>query len=990
MSSMANLNRPSEVIYQIYPASFQDSNGDGIGDLNGITQRLDYVKRLGVDAIWISPFFLSPKGKAGDGGYAITDYTKIDPQYGTEEDFRRLLNEAHAKGLRVYTDFVVCHTSHEHEWFQKSRNRESGFEDYYVWHDGRRDESGELIIHDGKPVPPNNWQSVFGGSAWSWDDQRQQFYLRHFNSTQPALNLNVKKVQDASLQQMKYWLDMGVDGLRLDALPFANYDPKLRDNPWMPERHGWQNDWMKQWFSHSMCQPQTIDFVKRIRAMLDSYGPEASKIALGEVIAGRKGGDDSMDVAAEYLDPQIGLHTSYTQSLVQFYNQYPDPGRLKKMIADNTNLSPDGGFCINLGNHDFPRYATRMLHVDKLQLPYDVHQQIIKQMMMLAVTLPGSFCMYQGEELGLPQADEKDLRGYKRDEVAIECRDGCRTPHPWKANKRHAGFSDSRGEVYLPVPNSHRPLAVDVQETPKNSMLNFTRRLIQQRKENLALQRGKTTLLDTYGDLVAFIRETDDQAVLCAFNMSGEKIMFKPSDIVDEKTLSRLNIKKDDIIHLDEYGTSFHGLKETREIESGMHPAPPPHQNGNGNGHTTKRIFSIDMLIADNHVPFQNVASCFKSPFENGSRFTIDKDLHTDLLQATPNPETTITAGGATGCTFWTLKKLLGDTAEITLMGLAGEGRFGKEIKTFLDSAGIITHFDEWPKNIPPETTVSHIITHSDGKQSVLTYPGKEVEAVHQLLERPENSRLLDEQIHRTDIVYIPESIVEKFGMPLLDKLVHLRWIYNKELVLSLPSHANFGPSDSDKFRFLIPSCNVVIGNDVEFCRIMGGNGIDHASPWKPVSDEQVKRAAQLVQKEFEKEVLKTCGKKVSPHGQVALITRGEKPALLVTKEKIVEIPTPEVDGVKNMLGAGYAAAAGFLAGYIEGLPHEKSAQIAVGLASQKLRQHGNKPYIESPESALGELFGKMPETKISAAVYDFFGLRQQHELKAPGLLKVG
>lgn len=978
MENTAALNRPSEVIYQIYPSSFQDSDGDGIGDLKGITQRLDYVKNLGVDAIWISPFFKSPEGKAADGGYAISDYRAIDPKFGTEQDFRELLAKAHNKGLRVYTDFVLCHTANEHEWFQKSRKREPGFEDFYVWHDGIPVwHEGKIVRHD----PPNNWKSVFGGPAWSWDEERKQYYLRHFNSTQPALNLNLEKVRHAVMGDMRYWLDMGVDGLRLDALPFANHDPKLTSNPIIDGREGWSDPWAQQYFQHSMCQPSTINFVQEIREMLDSYGPEKSKIALGEVIAGRMGGHDSMQLAKEYLDPKTGLHTSYTQSLVQFYNQYPPADKVREMIANNINGSPDGGFCTNLGNHDFPRYATRMLDVPGKQIPYDVHQQIIKQMMMLAITLPGSFCMYQGEELGLPQAGEKDLRDYpKRDEVAIECRDGCRTPMPWVANARNAGFTESN-TPYLPVPNSHRPLAVDVQKAQPESMLHFTQRLIEQRKENIALQRGKTTLLQTYGALVAFIREAEGQPVLCAFNMSGEKIKFTPSDLIDAQTLKLLNIEPGEELHLDEYGTSFHGLKQTRETEIGMRATGTLALNGNG--HTVKRIFSADMLIADNHVTHATVSNAL-GLIEPGSRLTIDKDLHQRLLAETANAETPeiVTAGGATGSTMWMLKKLLGDNAEVTLLGLAGEGKYGKVIKEFLHNAGIIMLPDKWPADINPETTVSHIVAHGNGKHSILTYPGTEVEAVHKLLDQAAHSDLLEDSIHRSDIVYIPESIVEKFGMAFLDKMVGLRWKYNKELVLSLPSHANFGPSDSDKFKFLIPSCNVVIGNDVEFCRIMEGSGIDANTP-REVTDEQVHKVAQQIQAEFQKEVLKAWGRPVSKHGQVAFITRGDKPALLVTKDAIKEIPifSPEMPGATpNMLGAGYASTAAFLAGYVGGLNHEQSAHLAMGLATQKTLQQTPEPYVKDPRQALARLLNIRSLPPVSRAASDFFGLQHQQQ----------
>lgn len=214
----AKETRPAEIIYQVYPASFRDSNGDGHGDLKGVTQKLDYIKGLGADAVWISPFYLSPPGPDGDGGYAVTDYRAIDPRFGDANDFKELLAEAHKRGLRIYIDFVLAHSASDHEWFEKSRRREDPYTDYYVWHDGR--------IENGQRVPPNNWKSVFGGEAWKWDQQRNQYYMHHFLPSQPKLNLNEEKVQNAVLAEMKFWLDLGVDGFRLDALPFSNHEDR--------------------------------------------------------------------------------------------------------------------------------------------------------------------------------------------------------------------------------------------------------------------------------------------------------------------------------------------------------------------------------------------------------------------------------------------------------------------------------------------------------------------------------------------------------------------------------------------------------------------------------------------------------------------------------------------------------------------------------------------------------------------------------------------
>lgn len=948
-------NRDSEVIYQVYPASFKDSDGDGHGDLRGVTEKLDYIKSLGVDALWISPFFLSPAGKAGDGGYAITDYRAIDPHFGTMAEFERLLEEAHKRGLRVYTDFVVCHTSNEHDWFKKSVRREPGFEDRYVWHDGKRDAQDKLILWDGHPVAPNNWLSVFGDpetgknhSAWSWNETRGQFFLHHFNDSQPSLNLNDPAVQQASLDEMKFWLDKGVDGLRLDALPYANYDPLFRNNPkrnvhWNGD--DWEGKWAGQDFTNSMCQPETVKFASRIREMLDTYNPP--KRALGEVVAGKYGGDGSMEEAAKYLDPKTGLTTCYAQSLVQFF-KYPEAAKLKDMIRENIARSPDGGFCINLGNHDFPRFASRMMN----EAPYELHDAITKQLMSLAVSLPGSFCMYQGEELGLTQASQADLKGKRQDKVAIECRDPCRTPMPWEANQPNAGFSVSL-DPYLPVPEGHLPLAVDVQENQSESMLNFTRRVLQQRNDNPALKVGRAALLKTPDDVpvVAFTRQAEGQTVLCLFNMSGRQVDFNLSPYLNAETRKQLKIPENGRVHLGAYASSFHGLyPPSKGIEQGMAPAQDI-ANGNGNGHNerqAKRIFAADMLIADNHLPMAGVERSINGilpDFREGVRGTINGSGHAKLEQVTAElmGETLrhTTPGGATSCTLWTLKKLLGDTVDINLLGLAADERYGQSITGFLKDAGIRL-LGEWPEGMARETAVTHVIHHHSGKSSPLTYPGTGVEGItRNWAQRP---GLLEECVRNSDIVYLPESTMEKFGLPFTNRLLDLRWKHKKELVLTLPSHANFGPSDKERFKFLIPSCNVVVGNDVEFCRILDKEIA------RPVSEEQMARVVAALQKEFEKETLVKEGMPCSPYGQVAFITRGDKPALLVTKDGKIEIPTEQVEHVRNTLGTGYTAFAGFLAGYIGGMAHEESADFAMKLAAKKAAQPGPSPYLITAE----------------------------------------
>jgi alpha-glucosidase len=548
-------HRPSEVIYQVYPSSFADSNGDGLGDLKGILDKLDYIDTLGVDAVWISPVFLTPKGPDGDGGYAITDYREIDPKYGTVDDFKAILDKAHELGLRVYTDFVLAHTANDHDWFEKSRNREEPYEDYYVWDDGHKDEHGNRL-------PPNNWKSVFGGPAWNWDDKREQWYLHHFLASQPALNNNIEKVQDAVLDEMRFWLDMGVDGFRLDAMPFANHDPDLRNNPWRDGQ--WPRDsehWEEQYFQHSICQDSTVHFIARIREMMDSYPDK--KTTLGEAISGPDGGGDSVPVAASYVDAEKGLDMCYTNALMSIW-EYPDAGRVAGMVKHLEHHFPEGGNCNSASNHDIPRSASRMTK----HIADEDKDKAVKQLMELFISLPGSFCMYQGEELGLPAARiPEDIPLDKlQDPVAHtkgleHSRDGARTPFPWDSGKKNLGFSSS-DTPYLPATESHKARAVDVQEKDPESMLNFTRDRLKWRKAQPALQKGTTQVVDNIpAPLLGFVRKTKEQSILCLFNMSSAQQSIKLSDYFNEKQCKSMNINKDETVTLEAYGSAFYGDK---------------------------------------------------------------------------------------------------------------------------------------------------------------------------------------------------------------------------------------------------------------------------------------------------------------------------------------------------------------------------------------------------------------------------------------------
>lgn len=948
MAAPKGSNRASEVIYQVYPASFCDANGDGHGDLKGITSKLDYIKSLNVDAVWVSPIFLSPEGPAGDGGYAVSNYREVGAKFGTNEDFKELIDEAHKRGLRVYTDFVMCHTSDEHEWFKKSVNREPGYENRYVWHDGKIDEQGVR-------QPPNNWKSVFSDpatngsqSAWTFNEERGQYYLRHFNSSQPALNMNDEATQTAVLNEMKFWLDMGVDGMRLDALPYANYDPEFRDNPWLREE-GAHQFWSEQYMQHSICQPQTVQLVERIRKLLDSY--DTPKRAIGEVIAGREGGSNSLPVAAEYLDAEKGLHTCYTEGLIKFWNRYPTAEDMKQFIRENEQYSPDGGFCNNACNHDFPRTATRMTE----GVPQEMKGSIIRQLMSLHVALPGSFCMYQGEELGLPQAripEDIAPEQVKDGVVALkDCRDGARTPMPWDATQPNLGFSSTQGELYLPHAASHHTRAVATQEREAESMLNFTRELLKERQQNPALQVGKTRVLDTPEPILAFVRETDDQTVLLTYNMSSERQQFRPADYLDAETIAKAGITSDKVIQLNPYGFKRYGLRErgwehshTEITPSKLHENGKPHSNSNGRSH--KRVFALDYLVADNHLDSASVQS-FVGEYDikpDHKYFIDDEHRHQRLLHAHEPQD--VSLGGHTGVVLGTLQGMLGENLDTRIFGLAGNGKAGDTVRHELDELGVKIVPNQWPEGIHPETAISHVIHFPEGRNALVTHSGTNAIGVNALLQTDEGRRALEENIAASDVVYLPGSLTKKFGRQMTERITELRWKHNKEMVLSLPVHADFGPDDIDQIKFLIPSANVVAGSDTEYCRLLG------LDTKRPIPQSDMDKVVQFVQQAFSQHVLQDNGKPC-PKEQVALITRGKLPSLLITENKVVEVPPMDTGVGKSKFAVGDTAIAGFLAGYMTpGVSHEQAAKLSMRMAGHKILQDRREPMLEDPHVA--------------------------------------
>lgn len=483
------------VVYQIYPRSFFDSNGDGIGDLPGVTAKLDYIARLGVDAIWLCPFFASPQR---DFGYDVSDYRTVDPIFGTLADFDALLARARALGLKVLIDQVWSHTSDRHAWFLDSRSgRESAKADWYVWADPRPD-----------GTPPNNWLSVFGGAAWTWEPRRRQYYLHHFLNHQPALNLHHPAAMDAVLETGRFWLDRGVDGFRLDAIDFLLHDKALRPNP--PAAGSGEIPaklFGMQQHIRDMMQPEAMGLLARIRGLMDAYPGTAT---LGE-FSSQPG---AYERVAACTDGGDRLHMAYTLQPLRGSFDWPSVSSLVHEAARS-----DGWRCWSFSNHDVERAASRW---------GGGNPAFARLLMALLLSLRGSVCLYQGEELGLTEADlaEQDLRdpfgiAYW---PAFRGRDGSRTPMPWVGSAAHAGFTT--GEPWLPVPAAHRTMAVDWQEANPDSLLREYRRFLRWRRSVPALIRGTLLAVVLPEPLVGFVRELDGQRVLAVFNLSDRDVAF--------------------------------------------------------------------------------------------------------------------------------------------------------------------------------------------------------------------------------------------------------------------------------------------------------------------------------------------------------------------------------------------------------------------------------------------------------------------------------
>ncbi len=525
------------VFYQIYPRSFADGNGDGIGDFKGILSKLDYLQSLGVDALWLSPHFPSPNW---DWGYDISDYRAVAPEYGTLEDFKFFLEECHTRGLRLILDLVLNHTSDQHPWFIESgSSRDNPRADWYVWHDPLRVSGAE----PGSPeTAPNNWQSCFDGPAWTWVPARGQFYYHYFMKQQPDLNWNNLEVRAAMWQAVRFWLDMGVDGFRLDALGTIFEDPdltphdvplnlaglrRLSETARTPEEIKLKDQYWHEMFKYQWGGPGLHDLMKELRSLLEGYDGDRLLVGEDDNIAYMGNGEDELQLVFNFPLMQ----TTHISPAHVRRNQ-------RERLAQLKSLPVEGWPCNTLGNHDCPRLLTRF--GDKIH-----NSDLARLNAALVLTLKGTPFLYNGEEIGMSDliiTDPARLRDtmatwyYEQliHELKVEpgeaalragemSRDKNRTPMQW-SGAPNAGFSPPEIATWLPVnPNYAGGINVRDQDDNPASLLNYYRRLLNVRKRAPALQLGEYVSLDLPSrDVLVFLRQTPVESVLVALNYSAE------------------------------------------------------------------------------------------------------------------------------------------------------------------------------------------------------------------------------------------------------------------------------------------------------------------------------------------------------------------------------------------------------------------------------------------------------------------------------------
>ena len=477
------------VFYEVYPRSFKDSNGDGIGDLNGITSKLDYLQSLGIDVIWITPCFPSPQV---DFGYDVSDYENIDPMYGTLADFDRLVEEAKKRNIRVVLDFVLNHTSDQHPWFIDSRSsRTSAHRDWYIWRDGK-----------GPNQPPNNWQSTFGTSAWTYDPKTGQYYYHYFYPQQPDLNWRNPAVEKAMFDVTRFWYKRGVSGFRLDAVDSLFEDPNLTDNPLLPGKDKFGRPNMRDKYNKKL--PEVHQVLQRLRSVADEYDAVligetwTSNVAQLEEYYGMNGNELQL--------PMDLMMTKFRLSAPLF--------REHVKAVDSARGWPT----YVIANHDIRRPYSRYgdgVHND----------DIAKMMAGFYLTLRGSAVMYYGEEIGMQNDDPKRKEDVK-DPIGVlgwpkeKGRDGERTPMQWD-DTVNAGFTT--GKPWLPVPASAKTHNVETESKDPDSVLSFYKAVLHLRKSEPALREGAyVPLNESDPNVISYLRKSKDGTILVVLNFSGK------------------------------------------------------------------------------------------------------------------------------------------------------------------------------------------------------------------------------------------------------------------------------------------------------------------------------------------------------------------------------------------------------------------------------------------------------------------------------------
>lgn len=493
MTDKENIWWKKDVVYQIYPRSFKDNDGDGVGDLKGIKEKLDYLQKLGIQAIWISPIYPSPMA---DFGYDVSDYTGIHPLFGTMEDFDDLLKAIHRRGMKLILDLVPNHSSNQHPWFQESRSsKDNPKRDWYIWKD---------------PAPdggtPNNWLSVFGGSGWEYDEKTEQYYYHAFLKEQPDLNWRNPEVQKAMFDVMRFWLKKGVDGFRVDVMWHMIKDDQFRNDPPNPEYKEGMNSYSRLLPTYSTDQDEVHDIVAKMRKVIDEFD---ERLLIGEIYL------PIHKLVRYYGHENEGAHLPFNFQLLQL------PWKAEEIniaINEYEGALPKNGWPNwVLGNHDKSRIASR------------VGKEQAKIAAMLLLTLRGTPTIYYGDELGMEDVDIPEDK--IRDPQALNepgvgrSRDPERTPMQWD-DSRNAGFS--KGEPWLPLMDSYEELNVETLWDEEDSMLELYRKLLKVRSREPVLQVGNYIPVYTKNDLLAYIREHENDRFLIILNLGSSESNFEP------------------------------------------------------------------------------------------------------------------------------------------------------------------------------------------------------------------------------------------------------------------------------------------------------------------------------------------------------------------------------------------------------------------------------------------------------------------------------